>query len=207
MKKQPTYVRAHAAMMDYLLSFATSTVVEGDDSDYPRLMGGLTGFVNEGILSGKKAVAGDLVLMQSAPASKWRLSWLVERVGGDLYLCASVIDRELCNWSNVRVAYLHRPTLKQHPEWRWDDDQFAFDDRWMKACKRHDPYIYRPLSADFGDDGVATIGVRCRFSRDAAYTTVQVPNWRKITQRDMAGIYLALVAEHKATEQTQQAPQ
>jgi len=193
--------KAYAAIVDYLIQFGVSRIYENSESEYPRTTGGSIGFVSTGFSSGDSAKIGDLIRLESAPQSAWRLSWLREikfERGGESYLCESVKDGTLCWWSNVGVSYFHRPTLMRMPEWRWSDEQYAFNEKWMKACKRHDPWLYRPLMADFAEDGTATVGTRMRHDIDGLRPVAQVPNWKKITQKALGEIYLSLVAQHKA---------
>lgn len=201
--------KAYAAIVDYLLQFGVSRIYENAESEYPRTTGGSVGFVSTGFSSVDSAKIGDLIRLESAPQSVWRLSWLREikfEHGGESYLCESVKDGTLCWWSNVGISYFHRPTLKNHPEWKWSDAQYAFNEKWMKACKRHDPYLYRPLWADFAEDGTPTIGTRSRFDFDGFRATGTVPNWKKITQKALGEMYLAFVAEHKAQPKKEPKP-
>ena len=202
--------KAYAAIVDYILQFGVSRIYENSESEYPRTSGGSVGFVSTGFSGSDSAKIGDLICLESARQSPWRLSWLrearAERGGDTSYLCESVQDGTLCWWSNVGVSYFHRSTLEKHPEWRWTDEQYAFNEKWMKACKRHDPYLYRPLWADFAEDGTPTIGTRSRFDFDGFRATGTVPNWKKITQKALADMYLAFVAEHKAQPKKESKP-
>lgn len=197
--------KAYAAIIDYLIQFGVSRIHEGEETDNPRTTGASVGFVPTGCFGRGDAKIGDLIRLESAPQSVWRLSWLREiraERGGDLgYLCESIQDGTLCWWSNVGVSYFHRPTLARMPEWRWSDEQYAFNEKWMKACKRHDPWMYRPLMADFAEDGTATVGTRMRHDIDGLRPTTVVPNWKKITQKALSEIYLQLVSQHKAKKE------
>lgn len=172
--------KAYAAIIDYLIQFGVSRIHEGEESDHPRTTGASVGFVPAGYFGRGDAKVGDLIRLESAPQSVWRLSWLrevrVEQGGDKGYLCESAKDGSLCWWSNVGVSYFHRPTLARFPDWRWSDEQYAFNEKWMKACKRHDMDGFRP--------------------------TAVVPNWKKITQKALGEIYLSLVDQHKAKKET-----
>lgn len=196
----PARSRSYGMVVDYLVRFGVGRVVDRADTQYPSIRGGLIGFA--GTLTQGEARPGDLVRIESAGRSKWTLSWLREtrvRPHGDYeYLCESLLDGELCWWSNVGISYLHRLTLENHPEWRWTDQQHAFDDKWGKACDRHDPYLYRPVMPLFNDDGSATVGTRTRHSMDNHRPTRRIENWRKATIRALSATYLELVADHEA---------
>ncbi len=203
-KTEPTYTRAYAEILDYVLGFCMTHIYEDSEGEYPRTTGGLKGFVSCGMLSNRSPRIGDLIRLNAIRNDfKWRLSWLVETrpakgCGDTEYLLQSIVDGQLCWWSNVGIDYFHRQTLAQNPSWRWSDEQHAFCDRWFKACARHDPYHYRPVAPDFSSDGSATIGTRSRFDFDGHRATRGVPNWRKITLKAMADLYLGMVEEHKA---------
>lgn len=196
--------KAYAAIVDYLIQFGVSRIYENPESEYPRTSGASVGFVSTGFSSGDSAKIGDLIRLESAPQSAWRLSWLREikfERGGESYLCESIKDGTLCWWSNVGISYFHRPTLIRMPKWRWSDEQYAFNEKWMKACKRHDPWMYRPLMADFSEDGTATVGTRMRHDIDGLRPVAAVPNWKKTTQKALAEIYISLVAQHKVKKE------
>lgn len=205
MSKPATYTRAREAILDYLIAFGMSRIHGDDSCEYPQTFGASVAFVSCTFSDGPKPVTGDLIRLESAPKSKWRLSWLVNvrtHSGGDSeYLCKSIVDGELCWWSNVGVSYLHRHTLSQHESWKWTDEQFAFNDKWMKACKRHDPFLYRPVFPDFNDDGSATVGTRSRNNFDGFRPVATVKNWRRATIKAMEGVYLDLVDKHKTSQQ------
>lgn len=198
----PPLSRSHAAIIDYLISFGISRIHGGEDTEYPRTVGASIGFV--ACFAGNAgAVVGDLIRLESAPASKWRLSWLMEirstGCGNSEWLCRSIIDGDLCWWSNVGVSYLHRPTVNNHPEWRWSDDQYVFHDKWAKAGHRNDAYLYRTVSPDFNEDGTATISTRVRHSISDERPSRIVRNWKKATIKSLSAIYLEMVEEHKSS--------
>jgi hypothetical protein len=203
-KKPETFTRAREAILDYLIAYGMSRIHDNDESEYPRTYGASVAFVSCTFSSSPKPAVGDLIRLESAPQSKWRLSWLADvrkHAGGDCeYLCKSIVDGELCWWSNVGVSFLHRKTLENHPSWKWTDDQFDFNDRWHKACNRHDPYLYRPMTPVFNEDCTATVGTRLRHNFDGRFPTAVIANWRKITIKALAEIYLSLVDKHKTQE-------
>lgn len=196
--KNPTYIKAHAAILDYILQFCISSTYGDSDRSY----GGITAFVSRSLGEDSGARVGDLVLIKSANAGKWRLSWLraIQPLGGGdtEWLCASLADGELCRWSNVDIAYFPRKKLEEHPEWKWSDDQHEFNEKWFKACRRQDPYMYRPCQPEFNEDGSATILTRSRFDFDGHNARVRIEKWRKATLKALENHYLAMVAEHEA---------
>jgi hypothetical protein len=205
-----TFTASHALIVDYLLTFAMSRILDGENDEYPKTFGALVGFVQSSFRdSGRHPIPGDLIRLESCPASKWRLSWLKQvepLAGGDKrYLCQSIVDGELCWWSNVGVSYFHRLTTSRHPEWRWNDEQHAFRAKWIKACKRHDPYIYLPIDPDFNADGSAVVGTRVRHGIGTERPTRIVQNWKRATLKALGEHYLSMVDEHKAMTQKQAA--
>lgn len=154
-------------------------------------------------------IPGDLVALRSAALNKWHLSWLVERTwpegnSCETYLLESIEDGELCNWSNVSLLAFNRQTRMDHLEWRWTDEQYAFNDRWRRACyKKRDAYIYLPTQAEFDGTSV-TIGVRVRFGMTDARPIQTFPNWKRVTVKQMLEFYDGAVAamREKKTPET-----
>lgn len=192
-----TFNRAYSSMLDYILQFGLSYITQGEDTEFPRTRGSSVGFVNTGFSDNQPKV-GDLIVLTSANALQWRLSWLdgiTQAPSGDcIYLCRSIKDQSLCDWSNVGVSYLHRMTLNQHPEWKWSDDQWAFNDKWMRAANKEcDAYIWRPLWAQFWEDDSVTIGVRQRHGMEnSPRPIVTIQSWKKITLKKLIEHYRAL---------------
>ena len=184
--------------MHSVLSFCTSHIYGREDAEkeYPRTSGGILGFVSSS--SETPVQIGDLVLLSSAPATKWQLGWLVEmrerQPGWPEYLIESVEDGELCWWSNVGISFMHRRSL--HPSWRWTDRQWAFHDRWFRVCyKEKDAYIVRPLMPEFGDGFEVTLGTRTSHGFDDIRPVRSFPDWRKVTKAKMGACYDDCVAE------------
>jgi len=144
-------------------------------------------------------VVGSLCVPKSAPASKWYLSWLVEYKPGDwpVYALESIEDGEVCNWSNIGLIAYNAAQVASHPEWRWTDEQFAFKDRWNRACyKKRDAYIYLPTFPVFDKEGDGvTLGVRVRFGLDERIPTRHFDNWRKVRIADMLAFYDEMSAQ------------
>lgn len=196
-----TSERSYRQVVDYLLRFAIGRIVEGEHTDYPRTMCPGIGFVGR-MLGNVEAQVGDLIRLEAAGQSKWTLSWLLEirrtKHGDYEFLCESLIDRDQCWWSNVGVSYLHRRTVAQHPEWRWTDAQHAFNDKWLKACRRFDTHLYRPFAADFNADGSVTLGTNSRYDFDKLRPTVTLQRWQKLTLKALAEVYQQCLAQHEA---------
>ena len=199
MSEKVSYQKSYAQMLDYLLQFGMAKCsVETVDQEYPRTYGGLIGFAPT------EPMEGDLVLLTSAPMSEWRLSWYVEkrRQEGwscDEYLLQSTSTGELCWWSNVGLNVLCRKTTKQHPEWRWDDEQVEFNSNWIKWMDdQPDGYIYRPVYCSFYAGDEVEFGVRVRHSD--RYVTKRFSKWRTLSKRKQVQIYRDLVAELKQSK-------
>jgi hypothetical protein len=171
--------KAYSEIVDYILSYCLSYVIEDPEENYPRCRAGITGFVNCGIGSPLPEV-GDLVRLDSMSDSRYRLGWLLAVRGEPAnymeYLVKSAKTGTPCWWGNVGISYLHRKTRKAHPEWRWTDEQFAFRDLWRKACRPDDPYIYLPGDPEFFGDS-AKVFVRVRFSISQDIQEVIVEDW------------------------------
>lgn len=147
---------------------------------------------------------GDLVAMSSAPATKYYLSWLHEydpNNGWPKYLLESIDDGELCWWENIGLSYYNRERIANMASWKWDDEQYAFDDRWKKVCyKKNDAYIVLPCQPSFMPDGSVWLDVRIRFGLDDYRNPVHFPNWKKVTMKMMDEYYKASSAEYHANK-------
>lgn len=64
--------------------------------------------------------------------SEYYLGWLREVTGDGSFLIESIDNGNLCNWSNVSLAYMPIRSIKD--QWRWDDRQFNIKDKWFRAC-------------------------------------------------------------------------
>lgn len=191
-KKGETRHKAREAIMFYVLAFCTTSV--WPDRNTPALRG----FTPEH--GENKAKVGDLVLLESIRGwTKWNIGWLRDikpNNGWPTYVIESLEDGELCNWSNVGIAFMPRDELASHPSWRWSDRQHAFAKRWDRVCyKKRDAYIVLPLQPDFGEGYAVTLGTRTRFSLDDIRPTRTFPDWRKVTKAMMAQCYEECAAE------------
>lgn len=137
---------------------------------------------------------GEIVSLNSAPPSKWYLSFVEEvRVNslGNEYLLKSIEDGELCWWSNVGIN-VYRPKIGSYKEyWNWTDKQFAFNDRWKKVCfKWNDAWLFRPYDAKFLDNGAVKLSLYERHDFDHKYKYEKVfDNWKKTTMKIMDEFY------------------
>lgn len=150
-----------------------------------------------------KPQIGDLVAMQSAPPSKWYLSWFREydpNNGWPKYLLESVDDGELCWWGNVGLTVYNREQVANRPRWKWEDKQFEFSDRWHKVCRNNDAYIVLGCQPVFSDDGSSVLlDVRIRFQFSDYRNPRTFPDWRKVTMKQMDAYYKESKAEYEAT--------
>lgn len=151
---------------------------------------------------GTEPCVGDLVAMNCAPATKYYLSWLHEidpNNGWPKYLLESIEDGEMCWWGNVGLSYYDRERVSLRASWKWDDEQFAFNDRWNKVCfKKNDAYIVLPCEPIFTDDGGVLLEVRIRFGLDDYHNPVSFPNWKKVTMKMMDEYYKKSEKEYEA---------
>jgi hypothetical protein len=190
--------RARLEILSYVTSFCL-THVWGDGKE-KQTRGSLHGF-RSGMFE-DKPVVGDLVVLQSAPVSKWYLSWLreiKEENGWTHYLLESIDDGQLGWWHNVSLDFFEREELATFASWRWTDRQFAFKDRWWRVCYREkDAYITLPVFPVFGEDNSVTLGTRTRHGFDDHRPTKTFPDWRKVTKAMMAEFYDEAVAGRTA---------
>jgi hypothetical protein len=137
----------------------------------------------------ERAQVGDLVALNSAPPSKWYVSWLREidpNNGWPRYLLESIDDGSLCWWGNVGLSYFNRKTVEGRYTWKWDDKQFEFRDRWWKvAYKKNDAYMVLPVYPLFNDNGSVLLDVRVRFSLSDYHNPRTFENWKKVMIKQM----------------------
>ena len=148
---------------------------------------------------------GDLVSLTSAPPSKWYLSWLREydpNNGWPKYLLESVDDGELCWWENVGLNVYSRERVANRTSWQWDDEQFAFNDRWNKVCRKNGAYIVLPCQPVFNTDGSVILNVRIRFQFSDYQNPRTFKNWKKATMKELDAYYKECEIEYKATKST-----
>lgn len=157
------------------------------------------------MFSDSDVIEGDLVSLSSAPDTKWYLSWVREydpNNGWPKYLLESIEDGELCWWENVGINIYNRERVAERPTWKWDDDQFAFNDRWKRVCyKRHDAYIILPMLPVFNGNDV-TLAVRTRFGLSDYHSPRTFSNWKKLTMKAMSGFYQECEQGYEAYRET-----
>jgi len=186
---------ARQRIMSYILQFCITHVWPGSQHS-PSLHG----FVSSGYDSTGEVQIGDLVILSSAPATKWTIGWVrdIELKASRYdtrYLIESLEDGELCWWCNAGLSFLQRDELVKHPEWRWTDRQFAFNRRWLR---QGDGYIM-PMYAEFSEDGHVTLSIRTKWEliEEDIRPKITLLNWKKVTVAKLRETYMALVVEQK----------
>ncbi len=182
--------RAHRLIMNRIMMFSIGVDCGGS----PPHINCHAPFTTED--SHNQAQAGDLCTLMAAPYSEWYLSWLIEVKPGyydKTYVMQSTETGKICEWSNIGVRYLRRDEIQNN--WRWTDRQFAFNDRWMKVCRKHGAYITLPVQANFGDGHSVTIGTRTRHALNDKRPTKTYDDWRKVTMAQMGEFYLECCGE------------
>lgn len=149
----------------------------------------------------KDIQVGDLVSLNCAPPSKWYVSWVREIEckyrGYERYLLESVEDGELCWWTNVGISVYSREIVKQHPEWKWNNKQFAFNDRWNKVFSRNDAFWVLPTWPYFDNGNLVTLNVRIRYGLDGFENPKTFSNWKKLTMKEMEEYYRECVGKYE----------
>ena len=192
--------RARTLIMSDILSFYITRNWE-PDKEYGKTSPSLKGFVPTGFLSDDRPVqTGDLVILESAPPSKWSIGWLreIDEIAGygHRYLIESLEDGELCWWSNVGLSFMPRGDIRER--YRWTDRQFDFQKRWNRTANKHGKTSMRVLDCEFKGDEV-TLRLRVRWANGdeemAGYRRT-FPDYRKVTIAIMADAVAAMEAEH-----------
>lgn len=187
--------KAQRAILWYLTQFCMSHV--WGDGDQKRISGSLHGFRSD--IGDPQPEPGDLVILKSAPISKWNLGWLhkveTRENGWRHYLIESIEDGSMCWWTNVGIDFLERDLVAEHPEWRWTDRQFDFADRWTRVCRdKRDAYLTLPMPPRFGGGFSVTLGTRTRHGFDDHRPENTFHDWRKVTKATMLAFYDECVA-------------
>jgi hypothetical protein len=181
--------RSRIAILSYICQFSLSTVV--NNYSIPALR-------TSSFIENRNPDIGSLVVMTSAPTSKWYISWVIDyrqKRGGKEYLLESIEDGELCWWSNISIYELYPETVKKYQEWRWTDEQHKFNDRWFKVKKREKSYsLFIPVQAIFDEDDVI-LGIREKFSTDVKQK--YFINWKKLKLKDMIEYFESVKGEFK----------
>ncbi|WP_156892476.1 hypothetical protein [Salaquimonas pukyongi] len=148
---------------------------------------------------GKMAQAGDLILVSGIPQHGWSLCWL-HRISSDQpenrYLCESVETGEMSWWSNVGIEYLDRDVVESHPQWRWTDQQFAFNDRWQRACG--EPADWRglkPLMPVFEAGFSVALALQAATGWREERQERRFEDYRKVTKTEMRSFFMHCLSE------------
>jgi hypothetical protein len=189
--------RARLEILNHMFQFCMSRKIDG----IPVSLGldGKYSFESGFLKQPTSDDIGALVALNSAPFSKWYLSWLREIQPRDngfatIYVLESIEDGELCNWSNVSLNIFDKDEIRR--SWKWTDQQFAFNDRWNCVCfKEKDAYIVLPCQPEFHADGSVTLSTRTRFGFDEINPEKTFPSWKKVTKDVMREFYDWAVCE------------
>lgn len=199
------YDLAYEKLVDYLMHFCVSRIYGSENAAQaqPRTFGGHTGFVSLELAGDPALHTGDLVLMSGHRQPKWRMGWLkkvrtLSEGGGAEYLVQSVMGEGEQAWfSNVSVSYFHRPTLLQHPEWRWTNEQHLFADQWVSlVLDKRETQLIAPMMPVFLGDSV-TLRARTRFGLDDYKPSITIPDFRKLEQADLLQCYDELCQKYE----------
>lgn len=139
---------------------------------------------------------GSLVILTSAPATKWYLGWYKGIVPANKnlmkrYLIESIEDGHDGAWYNIGLAYLSPAITNKFPRWRWTDKQFYFDDRWKKANKKSEnSYVFRLAVPEFKEDGSVVLGLMKRVTIDKDFVVkyskiLSEKEWKKATLKSL----------------------
>jgi hypothetical protein len=147
--------RARQLIMSDILSFYITSNWE-PDQEHGKLFPANKGFTPAGYNSTCPASPGDLVILTSAPPSKWQIGWLreIERRQDNFiyYLIESLEDGSQMWWTNVGMAFMPRRELRER--YHWTDRQFDFQKRWRKTTTTTKHSGMRPLDCIFKDNEV-----------------------------------------------------
>lgn len=139
---------------------------------------------------------GSLAVLQSAPITKWYLSWVinVDVENKDRFSCRyllkSIEDDSLCWWENVSIWYLPKDVCDKYPEWKWTDKQFDFKKRWLRCFSRRNAYMLRPLNPEFLSDNKVKLSIRKRLNLKEEEPKSKIfDNWKKVRLKDMFEFY------------------
>lgn len=201
-EKEESYKLAYEEIIDYLIDSCTSNKFSESDKKYAGFGGS---FINCSYRDDPKPEKGDLIRLGSAFNKEFRLSWYLDerrhyyededgtksttRYESE-WLLKSIKTGNLCWWSNVSLSFFDREKLKEWPQWKWNDRQFEFKDKWWKVCyKEKDAYITLPLLPEFGEGHEVTLGTRTRFGMDDYKPTKTFSDYRKLTKKILGEFY------------------
>jgi hypothetical protein len=186
--------RSRIDILNYIVNFSTQKTYPSGGTSCVS-----TEWAFHGSYSGvQQPPVGSLCMLSAAPFTKYYLSWLREvklddNRFGCQYLLESIEDGSLCWWQNVAIFHMPKETCDSNPRWQWDDTQWEFEDRWMRACKRRDAYITLPCTPIFNGKQV-TLKTRERYGLGDYQAERTFDNWKKVKVKDMLEFYDYAVA-------------
>ena len=169
-----------------------------DDMTIPG--GGMIDYAFVSDIGGRDIRPGDLVAIGSARFSKWYLSWvnrveITEDRFSDVFTLESIEDGEECDWHNVSLSRMNRKTVREHPEWRWTDEQHVFNSAW----RRLDGGYYRPIQVEFGEKEEVTLTIRASWSTpEEPRASYILKNWKQAKDDRLKKIFNKLEKEMKS---------
>lgn len=139
-------------------------------------------------------------MLSCAPPSEWGLS--IYRGCGEgghydkKHTLESLKTGVECDWSNVGFHVLDQEECGVGYKWQWTDEQFAFDDKFMKACRKQDFYIAVPYIDEF-DGELVKVAFRTRYGLNDKKTQIPPFEWRKISLKKLGEVLAAWEMKHK----------
>ncbi len=184
--KPETFNRSRIEILNYIICFSTCTMYGKGAFSFQDEK---HAFISSLLSYSQIFPIGSLIKLSSAPFSKFYLSWLVEIKDGNnrfdqRFLLKSIEDGSLCWWSNVSISAYSEETLKNFPQWRWNDEQWAFKDRWFRACKG--AFGTLPKFPEFLDNGGVILSTRKRWDGGVSKTQKTFPSWKKLKSKEMS---------------------
>lgn len=187
-RKPDTYERSRLAIYHSIFSFCIGKRYEEN-----RFFQSYNGLCND------DPKPGDLVRIESAPASKWTISWFEEMLDKSWNTCLlrSVEDHTLCRWSNVGISVFDKRVTEDRPDFLWTDRQFAFWDWWKCPGRKGEVFAVIPMMPTFDGDAVH---LQCRIRHGWGEPTMprKLDTWRKLKKRDLYAVYREMVEEVEA---------
>lgn len=135
-------------------------------------------------------VIGDLVSLYSCRPNKFYLSW-VEGVRPETgeYLLRSIEDGSESWWSNVGFNIYSRDLVRENPQWKWTDSQFAFFEKCKAACSNVNHIYIRPKTPIFHENGAVTLDVDIYMELTQFDHPKKFNEWEKLTGKQLESYY------------------